>query len=183
MGSSSYSDNSGNNSNSSLSHNTTKQKQGCDEENLMECRSTVTGGIGIVHNVNIEELFQSYTSRRRSPRKHSVSDRRDNREIQSVLESLGNPEEEKQKRMNESTIVNQTLPQGTTVQSTNVRQMLLFNDIQWKVLSKGYLPNKTLKRDHAVAYLGTGASEEEIQMNSTRCNFLINNWVNLETWW
>ena len=153
--------------NSSLSYNTPKQRQQWDEEKLMVSGSTMTGGIGIVHNV--EQLL--INMRTRSPRKHSASEKRDKQEMESVLESLGNPDGRKRQRrgeaplgtINESTTVNQTLPQGTTGQSNNVSQMLVFDDVEWKVLSKGYLLNKTLKRDHAVAYLGTGASEEEIQ--------------------
>ena len=115
----------------------------------------MTGGIGIIKDA---QKFIT-KSRRRSPRKHSASEKRDKQEIQSVLESLGKPDGGKWQRQ-------EAPPAGTINEApiTNVSQMLKFNDSEWNVLSKGYLPsNTTIKRDHAVAYLGPGASEEDIQ--------------------
>ncbi len=83
-----------------------------------------------------------------------------------MLESIGKPQEE-------------SAP--ATIEISPIHQAALkFDDSEWNILSKGYLPsNTTIKRDHAVAYLGPGASEEEIHneyrkmlsLNSQLVNF------------
>ena len=142
-------------SRSSSSYATPEQGQRWTDDKLMQSGSTMTGGIGIIKDA---QKFIT-KSRRRSPRKHSASEKRDKQEIQSVLESLGKPDGGKWQRQ-------EAPPVGTINEApiTNVSQMLKFDDSEWNVLSKGYLPsNTTIKRDHAVAYLGPGASEEDIQ--------------------
>ena len=142
--------------------------QGWSEDKRMLSKSDVSVGIGIIENAK-----KFIEMKRRSPRKHPGSAKRDKQEIhkiESVLVSTGKADGGKQQWQQEA--------EGNLPPAGTIKETLQFDDSEWNVLSKGYLPsNKTVKRDHAVAYLGPGASEEEIQNEFTKMTNLHNQLV------
>ena len=110
-------------------------------------------------------------TRRRSPRKHSGSVR----EVESVLVSAGKPEGGRQHWQQEA---------GRNEPDTgSIKETLQFDDCDWAVLSKRYLPTDvSIKRDHAVAYLGPGAQEEEIQQELSKMKNLDKQLVSFGNW-
>ena len=126
---------------------------------LTQSGSTLTGG---GQAMTEGHKFVTDKSSRSSPRNHSAVKKRNKHENPSVLEALARPNNGVNCQRQDAAPVMGTI-NGAPI--TNMSTTLSFDDGECNVLSKGYLPSNTttIKRDHAVAYLGTGASEEDIQ--------------------